>query len=106
MTKKIYLQTLKSALGRSIYHYLSSECWNVVIVHDVFKTKRKRYFKSKQGKEFYAIIFQFNLIIFYINILFCLLPFDEITNLVVQNEFNVSNIYFHPINSNVGFFKQ
>ena len=34
------------------------------------------------------------------------MSFDEITNLVVQNEYNVSNIYFHPINSDVGLFKQ
>ena len=46
------------------------------------------------------------IIIFHINILFCLLSFDEITKLVIQNESNVSSIYFHPINSDVQLFKQ
>ena len=34
------------------------------------------------------------------------MSFDEITNFVVQNEFNVSSIYFHLINFDVGLFKQ
>ena len=70
-------------------------------------------------KGFSAIIFQYiyiyiyvyiyiyiYIIIFHINILFCLLSFDEITKLVIQNESNVSSIYFHPINSDVQLFKQ
>ena len=62
---------------------------------------------SKHDKEFSAIIFQYiYLIIFYISIFFCLLSFDEITNLVVQNKFSVSSVYFYPINSDVGLFKQ
>ena len=56
---------------------------------------------SKHDKEFSAIIFQYNVFS-----MFCILSFDEITNLVVQNEFSVSSIYFHPINSDVGLFKQ
>ena len=54
----------------------------------------------------FSIYIYIYIIIFHINILFCLLSFDEVTNLVIQNESNVSSIYFHPINSDVQLFKQ
>ena len=65
----------------------------------------------KHDKEFSVIIFQciyliIIIIIYLIIIIFCLLSFEKITSLVIQNEFSVSSIYFHPINSDVGLFKQ
>ena len=50
---------------------------------------------SKHDKEFSVVIFQYiYFIIFYIIILFCLLSLDEITNFIVQSEFNFSSITF------------
>ena len=40
MTKKIYLETLKSALGRSIYHYCREEFIRLVLL--VFRPRPTR----------------------------------------------------------------
>ena len=45
MTKKIYLETLKSALGRSIYHYFQHFLKNLSIV-------KKLLLRNPSGKKF------------------------------------------------------